>query len=394
MRGLYILTALLGLLFSNLAVAAFNQFTESEIDLMWQVYKEQSPDISKQQTREHLYENQFLLKYAQKNMPELVERQASVGFSTHYHVMRYLDNLFIHQLNLTGKPATTGLEPFDKHWLKTNLGLYPLDGQYSDAQIKQFNAIKLDLFENSMTLYEFIAPLSMQTRFRLHQGDSELFKTEVLKHRQFLLHLKQADAVIQTQQLSLPHLYSIAKGDILRPSIQSWLGVKGIMHVESPVLTRLENKVTDAEIQQYYQQHKERFHYLKSVKAHGGEFTDREAALAFKKQAETSSIQHALKQLNQPDIYAQYNNYLTREHKRNWAVQLAFTQKPQQLSEVIRSPKGFWVVVMSYDHTFGYFSANDETVRYQAKKAIAIEKAIINYQQSWLAWQKAHGVKL
>ncbi|WP_287243437.1 peptidylprolyl isomerase [Pseudoalteromonas sp.] len=388
------MTALLGLLFSNLAVAAFNQYTESEIDLMWQVYKEQSHDISKQLTRERLYENQFLLKYAQKNMPELVERQARVGFSTHYHVMRYLDNLFIHQLNLTGKPATTGLEPFDKHWLKTNLGLYPLDGQYSDAQIKQFNDIKLDLFENSMTLYEFIAPLSMQTRFRLHQGDSELFKTEVLKHRQFLLHLKQADAVIQTQQISIPHLYSIAKGDILRPSIQSWLGVKGIMHVESPVLTRLENKVTDAEIQQYYQQHKERFHYLKSVKAHGGEFTDREAALAFKKQAETSSIQHALKQLNQPDIYAQYNNYLTREHKRNWAVQLAFTQKPQQLSEVIRSPNGLWVVVMSYDHAFGYFDENDETVRYQAKKVIAVEKAIINYQQSWLAWQKAHGIKL
>ncbi|MEC8226784.1 MAG: peptidylprolyl isomerase, partial [Pseudomonadota bacterium] len=361
---------------------------------MWQVYKEQSPDISKQQTRERLYENQFLLKYAQKNMPELVERQASVGFSTHYHVMRYLDNLFIHQLNLNDKPATTGLKPFDQHWLKINLGQYPLNGQYSDAQIKHFNAIKLNLFENSMTLYEFMAPLSMQTRFRLHQGDSELFKTEVLKHRQFLLHLKQADAVIQTQQISLPHLYSIAKGDILRPSIQSWLGVKGIMHVESPVLTRLENKVTDAEIQQYYQQHKERFHYLKSVKAHGGEFTDREAALAFKKQAETSSIQHALKQLNQPDIYAQYNNYLTREHKRNWAVQLAFTQKPQQLSEVIRSPNGFWVVVMSYDHAFGYFDANDETVRYQAKKAIAVEKAIINYQQSWLAWQKAHGIKL
>ncbi|MCF2916696.1 hypothetical protein L1266_10865 [Pseudoalteromonas sp. Cn5-37] len=49
---------------------------------------------------------------------------------------------------------------------------------------------------------------------------------------------------------------------------------------------------------------------------------------------------------------------------------------------------------MSYDHAFGYFDANDETVRYQAKKAIAVEKAIINYQQSWLAWQKAHGIKL
>ena len=94
MRGLYILTALLGLLFSNLAVAAFNQYTESEIDLMWQVYKEQSPDISKQQTRARLYENQFLLEYAQKNMPELVERQASVGFSTHYHVMRYLISVY------------------------------------------------------------------------------------------------------------------------------------------------------------------------------------------------------------------------------------------------------------------------------------------------------------
>ena len=87
-------------------------------------------------------------------------------------------------------------------------------------------------------------------------------------------------------------------------------------------------------------------------------------------------------------------NKLTRKNKSNWAVQLAYTLKAEELSAVMRSPEGLWVVIISNNHQYNYFSATDETVRYQAKKAIAIQKAQQRYQQNWLAWQQQNAVKL
>ena len=234
----------------------------------------------------------------------------------------------------------------------------------------------------------------MQVRFRLHQGDSDLFKAEVIKKLQFEAAQLNATPLLVKQGINLTHLKELAKGEILRPSIQSWLGVKNMMHVQSPLLENLEQQVSEQQINAYYQANKARFKYLSEVTAQGVMFTQRDQAVRFRNAALSSSFADALTRSQQQDIYAQYHNRLTRKNNSNWAVQLAFTQQAGELSPVIRSPEGLWVVIISNAQQYSYFTVYDETVRYQAKKAIAIHQAQQRYQQSWQNWQQQHAVNL
>ncbi|NMM41220.1 peptidyl-prolyl cis-trans isomerase [Pseudoalteromonas arctica] len=387
---------LLGLLYSSLTIASLNQYNDAEVRLMQQIYQQDNTNISFKEVRRRMFENQFLLSQAEQLMPELIERQSMVGFSTQYHVERYLMSILDSQLNLSTRYVKRGnLTQYNMQWLLKVLPNYPADGQYNAEQIKKMQHTDLSkLFTTAVNLYEFIAPLSMQVRFRLHQGESDLFKTEVIKKQQFDALLLKATPLLLKQGISIAHLEELAKGDILRPSIQSWLGIKEMMHVQSPILDSLEQQISDKEIKTYYQANKARFKYLSEVTAYGVAFTDREQAVHFRNTAKASSFKDALHISHRNDIYAQYHNKLTRKNKSNWAVQLAFTLKAGELSAVMRSPEGLWVVVISYSHQYNYFSATDETVRYQAKKAIAKHQAQQRYQQNWLAWQQQNAVKL
>ena len=386
---------MLGLLFSSLTLAAFNHFNDAEIRFMQRVYLQHNQDISNTEVRQRLYENQFLLSQATQLFPEQVARQSKVGFNTQYHVERYLNTLFTSQLKLPTYSPKIDFQRYDEKWLTHALGRYPSDGNYSAEQINKLQSIKLNkLFKPAPSLYEFIEPLSMQVRFRLHQGDIELFKSEVLKKHKFQFNLTHASKILATQNIAMKNLYVIAQGDILRSSIQGWLGIKGMMHSQSPLLEKFEQQISNQEIQKYYSSHKNNFKYLSNVTAHGAAFTEREQAVKFRQQAVKHTFKEALNITNSNDIYNRYGNTLDRKNNSNWSVQLAFTQQENNISSVVRSPQGQWVVVLSNNHQYEYFTVNDETVRYQAKKALAIDKAQKSYQQNWLAWQQRHGVEL
>ena len=94
------------------------------------------------------------------------------------------------------------------------------------------------------------------------------------------------------------------------------------------------------------------------------------------------------------DIYSKFDNNINRGHKKEWVVQLAFTQNENELSEVIRSPAGLWVVVLTNDYEYRYFAATGQTVRYQAIKSVALQNAHQQYQQKWAAWHTQNEIKL
>lgn len=250
------------------------------------------------------------------------------------------------------------------------------------------------LLYNAINLYEFVDALSMQVRFKLHKGDSELFKSGLIKKRQFNIAFSKAKPILAKQNIDIEHLYEIAQGDILRPSIQSWLGINTMMHMQSPVLEKLEKQVNKSEIKAFYQANKSQFKFLSHVKAHGAQFAHRANAVSFRTLAGNKTLKQALVILGKQDIYAQYNSELNRKNKSSWVVQLAFTTKENTISPIIRTPSGEWVVIHSYEHQFEYFSPEDETVRYQATKAIAKQKAVQQYEDTWLKWQNKTGVIL
>ena len=386
---------LLGVFYHSLVMASFTQYSSDEINFMHRAYLKHNPDITINEVRTRLYENQFLLQQAALKTPAIIKRQSAVGFSTQYHVERYLKNLFDSQLAISAQSSPIKLETYDNQWLKHTLGPYPKNGQYVQSAIKKMQQFDLTpLLYNAINLYEFVDALSMQVRFKLHKGDSELFKSELIKKRQFNIAFSKAKPILAKQNIDIEHLYEIAKGDILRPSIQSWLGINTMMHMQSPVLEKLEKQVNKNEIKAFYQANKSQFKFLSHVKAHGAQFAHRANAVGFRTLAGNKTLKQALVISGKQDIYAQYNSELNRKNKSSWVVQLAFTTKENTISPVIRTPSGEWVVIHSYEHQFEYFSPEDETVRYQATKAIAKQKAVQQYEDTWLKWQNKTGVIL
>ena len=386
---------LLGAFYHSLVMASFTQYSSDEVNFMHRAYLKHKPEITINEVRTRLYENQFLLQQATLKTPAIIKRQSAVGFSTQYHVERYLKNLFDSQLAIKVQSSQVKLDTYDSQWLKHTLGPYPKNGQYVQSAIKKMQQFDLTpLLYNAINLYEFVDSLSMQVRFKLHKGDSELFKSELIKKRQFNIALLKAKPILAKQNIDIEHLYEIAKGDILRPSIQSWLGINTMMHMQSPVLEKLEKQVNKSEIKAFYQANKSQFKFLSQVKAHGAQFASRTNAVDFRTLADNKSLKQALVISGKQDIYAQYNSELNRKNKSSWVVQLAFTTKENTISAVIRTPRGEWVVIHSYEHQFDYFSPEDETVRYQATKAIAKQKAAQQYENNWLKWQNKTGVIL
>lgn len=264
--------------------------------------------------------------------------------------------------------------------------------QSAIKKMQQFDLTPL--LYNAINLYEFVDALSMQVRFKLHKGDSELFKSGLIKKRQFNIAFSKAKPILAKQNIDIEHLYEIAQGDIFRPSIQSWLGINTMMHMQSPVLEKLEKQVNKSEIKAFYQANKSQFKFLSHVKAHGAQFAHRANAVSFRTLAGNKTLKQALVILGKQDIYAQYNSELNRKNKSSWVVQLAFTTKENTISPIIRTPSDEWVVIHSYEHQFEYFSPEDETVRYQATKVIAKQKAVQQYEDTWLKWQNKTGVIL
>ena len=386
---------LLGAFYHSLVMAPFTQYSSDEVNFMHRAYLKHKPEITINEVRTRLYENQFLLQQAALKTPAIIKRQSAVGFRTQYHVERYLKNLFDSQLAIKAQSSQVKLDTYDSQWLEHTLGPYPKNGQYVQSLIKKMQQIDLTpILYNSINLYEFIDALSMQVRFKLHKGDSELFKSELIKKRQFNIALLKAKPILAKQNIDIEHLYEIAKGDILRPSIQSWLGINTMMHMQSPVLEKLEKQVNKSEIKAFYQANKSQFKFLSQVKAHGAQFASRTNAVDFRTLADNKSLKQALVISGKQDIYAQYNSELNRKNKSSWVVQLAFTTKENTISAIIRTPSGEWVVILSYEHQFEYFSPEDETVRYQATKAIAKQKAAQQYENNWLKWQNKTGVIL
>lgn len=394
-RMAILVITLLGACYHSLVMASFTQYSSDEVNFMHRAYLKHKPEITINEVRTRLYENQFLLQQAALKTPAIIKRQSAVGFSTKYHVERYLKNLFDSQLAIKAQSSQVKLDTYDSHWLKHTLGPYPKNGQYVQSLIKKMQQIDLTpILYNSINLYEFIDALSMQVRFKLHRGDSELFKSELIKKRQFNIAFSKAKPILAKQNIDIEHLYEIAKGDILRPSIQSWLGINTMMHMQSPVLEKLEQQVNKSEIKAFYQANKSQFKFLSQVKAHGAQFANRANAVDFRTLADNKSLEQALVISGKQDIYAQYNSELNRKNKSSWVVQLAFTTKENTISAVIRTPSGEWVVIHSYEHQFDYFLPEDETVRYQATKAIAKQKAAQQYENNWLKWQNKTGVIL
>ncbi|WP_462157751.1 peptidyl-prolyl cis-trans isomerase [Pseudoalteromonas sp. GB56] len=390
-----ILIGLLGLSFTTQAARASEHLprkhipSEQEVRFMQEVYKQHNSELVVH-TRARLLENTYLLEQAQSHYPALLERQANVGFDNHYHIRRYLLDAWLAQGWFDPQTLGTFAPPSSQNatWLMHTLGHYPSSAQMTDAQLAVLEHIDVLPASNgfaALTFADFYSAMSMQVKFRLHQGDIAAYGAELNRWYQYRQATNKISPKLAKQQLTLSRLEYLALGDILRPTLLNQLGVQEMMHGQSPMLDTLKANITDAQIDQYYQQHKSRFTYIESVMAQGALFREKSQADTFYAEATKLGANHAFAQ--QQNIFADQGGVLTRQDKhRGFAQQLAFTNPAHTLSRTVRTPTGQWLVVYTADKRYATYPAGSQTVRYQAKNDLAREQAKRQYQQGFMTW--------
>ncbi|MBE0363848.1 hypothetical protein PULV_a1353 [Pseudoalteromonas ulvae UL12] len=385
-----VLTLLVGLI-SLPIYAVTAHFSQQEIALLTQSYQQHSPQMSTTDVHNHLLEQQFLLWQAEQSQPQLTTRLSAVGFSTEYHVKRYLIDLIQHsQVPLT-QPTLSDevLAKYNAPWLIAQLGPYPANGQLNPETAETLGKVNIELGSQSLNFYHLYDSLSMQSRFKLHQGDSNYLHAEIHNELHYQQLASQINALEQ-HGLSLSHLTDIATAAIISPAMRAYLGVGEMMHSHSPVLEAIAKELTVAQINQFYRQNKAEFRFHSDVNASGVMFADQATALRFHHQASEHGFATARDTFKQPDIFAKYQNHLTRtDNRSNWLIQSAFNLPEQSLSPVIRTPQGQWLVIQTFDKTESYYPAQSETVRYLATKSLAKQHALARYQQAKTQWLKA-----
>lgn len=197
-------------------------FNNEEIAFMNQFYLKQGEQLTKLQTQQRLETLYFHLDLAKQKAPALLERVASVGFSTNYHKKRYV-------ISLLGKDSSQPLMPnitLTSTDLKQLLGSYPHNGKTTTQLLAKLT----QPLTTSYTLADAYKDASMQARFNLHQGDIkqliELVKTEA--HYQLI---KQQH---QIPKVRWQVIESLSTSQVITPALLNYLGVKASMHNESP----------------------------------------------------------------------------------------------------------------------------------------------------------------
>ncbi|MDP4983690.1 peptidylprolyl isomerase [Pseudoalteromonas tunicata] len=366
------------------------QFTAEELALLTKRYQQYSPNISSSEVKQKLLEEQFLLAQANQYQPQLVVRLSDVGFSTDYHAKRYLIDLLINEITIS-EPTLSAkvIKTYNSLWLKNMLGTYPNTGELQTATRDKLKALNIKLGSFNFNFDEFYHSLSMQSRFKLHQGDHNYLLAEMKNWLRYQYLLTQKTALAK-QGYQLDHLTDIATATIVSPSMRSYFGISDMMHSQSALLQELEQTLSESQLNQFYITHKEQFRYSSEVFATGAIFVDKQSADDFYQLVQKIGFANALKKMNYQDIFAQYHNRLTRNHSRtNWLIQSAFNLAANSLSTVIRSPDGQWVLIETGEKKQDYYSFDSETVRYLAKKSLAKQQALARYQQAKQQWLKA-----
>ncbi|NOU52458.1 peptidyl-prolyl cis-trans isomerase [Pseudoalteromonas sp. JBTF-M23] len=384
--------------FISLPIFANVTFEKAEVKLVQQILKEKEESITFNQTHSRLLENTFLLEQAKQRNPAILVRQSAVGFSSNFHARRYTLTLLKSQFPLPHIPKLNDKvwQPYSSQWLQTQLPSYPSNNVYTELELMRLAKVDLShLADGKLTLATLMSEQSMQNRYKLHQGDIELFKSLVAEHRRFNLIMKGLNNKLQAQHLSPNKLINIAKAELLRPTMLTYFGVAHSLHAErSDYLDELQQRITEQAVHGYFAKNKQKFRFIEKVQANAVLFEDKAKAEQFQSYALAHSFDQAVTHFKQVDLFAVDKGLVKRQKNSSWAQQVVFSLQPNQLSKPIRSPQGQWLVAHTKQRFYAYYDKDSETVKYQAKLALTDALAKKAYAELKKHWFEQHNIKL
>lgn len=161
-------------------------------------------------------------------------------------------------------------------------------------------------------------------------------------------------------------------------------GVGADIDAESKLLNHLASQITLAEVKNYFQTHREEFKRIISLRARhirtSDEASARSVIAAAAQGADFAQLAQQYSKASDAVSGGDLGLILHRE-KMSWLEQLAFMQDVGKVSPPFRAAVGpkeqaYWEVVLVEHRKDGYQDPASESVRYQATRALAQEKAV------------------
>ncbi|WP_431262293.1 hypothetical protein ACQ859_19325 [Roseateles chitinivorans] len=178
--------------------------------------------------------------------------------------------------------------------------------------------------------------------------------------------------------------WSVAELDFVRRVIearqrklawQRWLGLTGDPHGDAPARDALAAAVTPDEIEAYYRAHRDRFERLESVEGLSLR-CDRAGC------ADEAPVPDLRGQPGVTRVVWRLGDARPQADVDAWVLDLLQAWPVGQASPPIRHPDGEgWERVQSLSVKRGHHPADSETVRHEARQAVALEKLEMRWQQ-------------
>lgn len=262
--------------------------------------------------------------------------------------------------------------------------------EYRLSESEQAAAARLQLLhyrlpsggEGRISLADIYARQNIQGRISLHQLDRDFLAAQL---RARLLGLLSIDwAGRQAGVAAIAELRRNLYDRELARALMARYGLGTDIHATSEHLQELRRRVTQAEVNAWYDADRDRFRRLERVRARHIRLADEATAdrVARLLRKDGSNFAGIARQFSlAPDAAGGGElGWLARKNEADWFGELVFAQPPQRNSAAVREPAAagapaHWEIVRVDEQQFGHHPRDSETVRYLAAQAIAEQKA-------------------
>ncbi|ASP38473.1 hypothetical protein CHH28_07210 [Bacterioplanes sanyensis] len=237
--------------------------------------------------------------------------------------------------------------------------------------------------DEQLSVWDLYQRQNVQGRLAIQQGDIGLLKAQARQWvgERFIEHYAQQRWSARDWQA----LEQTLINQQLATRLRQLVGVYADIHDDNPALRSAAEQVSDAQLQQAYDQHRDDFKVVERVKV-------KRIQLASQQQAD--DVYQRIQQGMAFDVAAQQFSqqsevdlgWLQRDdEQRGWLHTVAFTQPQGAVSRPFRSPQSTSPVVFEIllieAREEGYLPLSDAGVRYELAREIATHQLLHDYQE-------------
>lgn len=236
-----------------------------------------------------------------------------------------------------------------------------------------------------LALWDLYSRMNIQLKVQMHEYNLPFIREAIGQHlaTQFVIGwFRDSGEFSQKEVIALEKLISdrMEKEELLHD-----LGLLHDIHDDNPALREAMAQISDAEVRQYYDSHRDEFRWVEKVRARHIRLDSQEKAdevVARIKAGELSFEEAIAAYSTAPDRDAEVPGDLGEivrgEVADDWLRGLAFVQPEGVVSPPFRSPQSnspvYWEVVFLDEKVMGDMPLDDPGVRYEASKKLARDK--------------------